>query len=320
MANPLPSKKNLRDISGLFISNSASADRKQVGPRPVGASSPGEALATPLLMLRGGENPEQGLYFSISFCRWLLAAFRHVTLVCEPPPSEAWGPLADQYLLEEKRESGPTDSSSKYSLQKNLDLVFSESISKEIDGLRSAPSRAEASLSWAGCENPGRLPDEVIVVAECDALSLPAALRVELLPPRIDAFIRYFKRLKTSGKQNNSNAAKEKAYVVLDRSGAEDDLVRIAEAWHSLTDHFLGNSVPILGQIDLGRLSDSQMPLTRRLRLCEETLGPPWPSDLRAQCETAIEKEPKARLAREINASLFLPQPAPAAQRQAFQS
>lgn len=320
MANPLPSKKNIRDISGLFISNSASADRKQLGPTPVDSASPNQADATPLLVIRAGDDPQQALYFSISFCRWLLAAFRHVTFVSERPPAEAWGPLADQYLLEEKRESGRTDSSARYSLQKNLDLVFANSISEEIDGLRAAPSKAEASLSWAACESPSSLPDQVIVVADCEAargtLATQPALRVELLPPRIEAFIRYFKRLK-AGKSDDS---KGQAYVVLDRSGAEEDLTRIAEAWHSLTDHFLGQSVPILGQIDSRRMSDAQVPLTRRLRLCEEALGPPWPSDLRAQCEIATEKEPKARLAREINASLFLPQPGAAAERQAFHS
>jgi hypothetical protein len=118
-----------------------------------------------------------------------------------------------------------------------------------------------------------------------------ASLWVALLPAEIDAFMRYYLLVKSAQSLRRPG---RKFYAVLDRGGPDHDLKKIRLAWDTVTERFLGWPIPILGQIDLGHLADEDVPAARRLRACEETLGPPWPSDLQAQCQ-AVQRRSRPR-------------------------
>lgn len=274
-------RRGLREISDLFLSDSPESP-------PGVPTSP-----TPEIVLSTPSSAEGGsLMFALSFSRWLLAAFERVDLVAEPPSPAEWAGVSREFAARDAFGAAGLELGAPLPLQDNLTLLLAE------DPFQAAPSRTtgergedRSGSDWAHVPHQDAGPGRIVVRAvQADASPelLPwvdrAALWVALLPADVNAFIRYYQLIKSATSPRRPG---RKFFAVLDRSGSDNDLKKVRLAWDSVTERFLGWNVPILGQVDLKSLAGEDGPRERRARVCEETLGPPWPSDLRALCQAA---------------------------------
>lgn len=246
--------------------------------------------ASPELVLSLPAEADRGaLIFSLSFCRWLLAAFEQVELLAEPPSPAEWGTVSREFMGREMVRPGGFELHRPFRVEENLRLHFVES---PMEAPAPSPWRdpSRSSTDWAILPHqafrPGRIVVRTLQAAVSPAL-VPcvrrAALWVALLPADVDAFMRYYLLIKSV----RSMSPGPKFFAVLDRSGSDHDLKKIGVAWDTVTERFLGSPVPLLGQIDYRALASGDAGAGRRVRVCEETLGPPWPSDLQALCQVA---------------------------------
>jgi hypothetical protein len=249
-----------------------------------------DASPTPELVLTlPSDAVSGGLVFAVSFSRWLLAAFERVDLVADLPSPADWNSFAREFTPRGAGESALPPFDRPIPLQDNLSLYFAEdpftAATSPVDNNRETPA------DWAHVPSRPQGPDRLTVravLADASPALTPcverASLWVALLPAEIDAFMRFYLLVKSAQSLRRPG---RKFYAVLDRGGPDHDLKKIRLAWDTVTERFLGWPIPILGQIDLGHLADEDVPAARRLRACEEALGPPWPSDLQAQCQAA---------------------------------
>lgn len=234
-----------------------------------------------------GEGDREGLIFSLSFCRWLLAAFDQVELLAEPPSPTEWGAITRAFLGREMAQPGGFEFDRPFRVEDSLRVHFSE------NPLVAPPppvfrDPARSSTDWALLPAQHARPGRVIVRAVGEGAAAEgapdrASLWVALLPARLDAFMRYYLRIKSAIAQRGTAP---RFFAIVDRSGPDHDLKKIRVAWDTVTERFLGRPVPILGQIDFSNFAGSGVPAGRKVRVCEETLGPPWPSDLQAYCQS----------------------------------
>lgn len=244
--------------------------------------------ASPELILTiPGDGERGGLIFSLSFCRWLLAAFDQVELIAEPPSPTEWGAITRAFLGREIAQPGGFEFDRPFRVEDSLRVHFVEN-PMEAPAPPIFRDASKSSTDWALLPAPQTRPSRVVVrAAATDADPQRAldraSLWVALLPARLDAFMRYYLLIKsTTAKRRPA----PRFFSVVDRSGPDHDLKKIRVAWDTVTERFLGRTVPILGQIDYSGLVNSAAPAGRKVRVCEETLGPPWPSDLQAYCHS----------------------------------
>lgn len=251
--------------------------------------SPSAEDASPELWLSIPAEAERGgLIFSLSFCRWLLAAFEQVDLIAEPPSPAEWGAITQAFLGREMAQPGGYAFDRPFRVEESLRVHFAEDpAGAPAPPVQRDPSRS--STDWALLPMQHARPGRVVVRAVSSEADGPAefpgrtALYVALLPARLDAFMRYYLLMKSA---KRSRGAAPRFFAVLDRSGPDHDLKKIRVAWDTVTERFLGAPAPILGQVDFSGLASSNAPAGRQVRICEETLGPPWPSDLQAYCQS----------------------------------
>ena len=262
--------------------------------------SPGHELnsvipldAAPLLTL-GLLSPTDPFPVGLSFCRWLSLAFDSVTLVTQPPSS--------QWMRSLHRQPGTSrfawrdaDSSADSGVEIVLsgpgdvaDLRIGSNTAPKGDNPHASPETAGGWPSIAArLSNPSRVFVQTLAIdswATLGPVAAKSALWACVLPPRVDAFIAYYQFIKAQ----REAGAETKFFAILDKPSDPEGYSRIEDTWIGLTARFLGSPIPLLGEID-GRLFSSGLTGTdesasdaRWLRLCEENLGPPWPSDLQA--------------------------------------
>ncbi len=254
--------------------------------RPAAFSQP-----IPEILLSLPPVAEEGtVTFALSFCRWLLAAFERVELYAESPSPSEWGRFIKDFGSRDLSRPDPLDQTRPFQIQENLRVHFVDN-PLEAPAPRKSGHLSATGTDWALLPPPQSRPGRVLVrafQAEISPALVPrvdrASLWVALVPADIQAFERYYLLIRSAASFGRPSP---RFSMVLQRCGSDHDLKKIRLAWDTVTERFLGWTVPILGQIDLAYLNAEDLPAQRRVRLCEETLGPPWPSDFQAQCEAA---------------------------------
>jgi hypothetical protein len=277
----------------MFSSATNREPGRSPGPESSASADQAGSFSQPvpeiLLSLPTGSS-EGSLTFALSFCRWLLAAFERVELYAESPSPGEWGAFVKDFAPHELSRPDGLDQSRPFHVQDNLRVRFVDH-PLEAPAPRKSGNLSAAGTDWALLPPPQSRPGRVLVrafQADVSPSLVPyvdrASLWVALLPADLQAFMRYYLLIRSAASLGRPSP---RFSMVLHRCGSDHDLKKIRLAWDTVTERFLGWTVPILGQIDLGYLSAEDLPAHRRVRLCEETLGPPWPSDFQAQCEAA---------------------------------
>lgn len=274
--------------SSLF--STGPAGLASTGSVPASVADPAPAISHELMLSLPADAERGTLIFSLSFCRWLLAAFEQVELLAEPPSPAEWGTVSREFMGREMAQPGGFEINRPFRVEENLRLHFTDS---PMDAPPPVPLRdpSKSSTDWALLPHQNFRPGRIVVravQADPSPSLLPCVQRtslwVALLPAGADAFMRYYLLIKSA---RSLTRTPPKFFAVLDRSGSDHDLKKIGIAWDTVTERFLGWSVPILGQVDFSTLAADDSGIGRKVRVCEETLGPPWPSDLQAHCQAA---------------------------------
>jgi len=251
-------------------------------------SLPSARDASPELILTIPDECDRGhLIFSLSFCRWLLAAFDQVELIAEPPSPTEWGAITRAFLGREMAQPGDFGFARPFRVEDSLRVHFAE---RPLEAPAPPVFRdaSRTATDWALLPTQHARPSRVIVRAlpsgaasQCSIDQ--ASLWVALIPARVEAFMQYYLRIRSTA---SKRGRAPRFFAIVDRSGPDHELKKIRVAWDTVTERFLGRTVPILGQVDFSGLAHSTEPAGRKVRACEETLGPPWPSDLQAYCHS----------------------------------
>lgn len=310
-----PPRRNLRDISSLFVtqtrteslSSARASATPSLEPHYHSASAP-EIPRLPMLNLASFDVNRLNPLLAYGISRWLLTAFRRISIAAPFSQAPQWHGFARDFL------GSPGDSPAPHQLKldKNLEVIFSEEVVPELPGIPIATPTANGDEVWAFAEKHNPPPEHLVVRIVGEDIrrlavqhDVSSQLWMFVLAPEVTEFIDCYRFIKNELLIETPVSPQhlDRHFLVLDFSGSENDLKPVQDAWLSITSHYLGLNVPIIGGVDLPRLNDTSMPMARRLRQCEERLGPPWPSDLQLACGEAVGAAPPSPAAIDLPAA-----------------